>query len=744
VLPLENRPRQPFKVAAGSKAMMVDGRRLLRAGVIGLLLALLLGSGTGFALAQAKDAPKAAMARPMPGDHAVYSLDEFHIGQARGELEGASLELTWLPEKWIPDGGLDLRLVHPLVTRFLLGDLDLTFEADYDAATGEAVLSSGRGEYSGGAGPSPAWGDAIGLAGPSSQERFWYDHFGGRGGVCGMRNALQDGADPEQPLVVRGDCDYLDGDANLTYGFAGRRTVHGERTWVFREPDRPYLQLVAAEDKPFPLRVTAALSDMIYDGFLGHERMYTLDLERYDAGEGAYTWPSASLVQSGPGLPALVPRAPHLVDTSGYPFPFAFDDAYAAAVRDAGSDSLAPFVRAHPSAYVAEAYSQEWLDTNGATHYAWFFVATDGTAWTGRSVEDGPRQLAQDLWLPEASGRGPVVRTWIPDDGSGERDWPGHYLTPDRLPPLLPSAADLLARHRFVENRDIPGAHYLGWRLTCGTPACFQGDLWMGAGYEAERFTPSSVPVLTPSGHGVDVAILSVGLDGKPLARWAYTSDRPAFTVTGSQHTADGDFTLATSAVSSAALGPWVAPGPAAATGLGLLGLLASALYYFWPHLKGLALAPLFSRIADDEVLDNPNRARILDLVRAQPGVHFQDLVRQAAVGRGTLEHHLRKLEAAGLVTIKRSKGYACCFPKGAVDRRLMEAAPVLRSEGGRAVLRAVAKRPGASSRDLAGHLGFAPSTVSYHLKRLESAGLVSPDPAVGARLTPLGEQAKA
>ena len=40
--------------------------------------------------------------------------------------------------------------------------------------------------------------------------------------------------------------------------------------------------------------------------------------------------------------------------------------------------------------------------------------------------------------------------------------------------------------------------------------------------------------------------------------------------------------------------------------------------------------------------------------------------------------------------------------------------------------------------------LGLAPSTVSYHLKKLERAGLVLPDPSAGVRLTPLGEQARA
>ncbi|MHB1260889.1 MAG: winged helix-turn-helix transcriptional regulator [Thermoplasmatota archaeon] len=721
--------------------MVVDGKRVARAFVLGTFLVLLLGSGTGLALAQDAKPGKTAMARPAPGDHAVFTADEFHIGEAQGELKGMSLELTWMPERWVPDQDLNLRLVHPLVTRVILGDIDLERQADYDAATGEPILSSGRGEYYGGTSSSSG---ALGLYNvDEAQQRYWYDSFEGRGGPCGARNALQDGQDVDQPLTVTGYCDYIDGDEVLTYEYAGSAKSGGYDAHHFQEPERPYFQLWASAEVPFPVRFTASLSNLMYAPFLGHERMYDLRLESFTPGEGSYSWPPTSIVLPGAGLPSLVPRVPLVVDTTAYPFPLDFQQAYDAAVAD-GSVGLSSWLANHPGAYVAEAYSNEWTDDNGATHYAWYFIVTDGHSWTGRSVREGPLEAPLlGTWLPEAAGRGLSVKTWAPDDD--ERNWAGHYLPPERLPATLPSATDLLARHRFVENRDIPDAHYLGWTLTCETPACLQPHLWMAAGYARSESTSSEVPLLLPSGGTTALSLLAVDVGGNPVSRNAYSFDRPAFSVTGQGDDKDGaGFVLGAQAIE--AQPAWLLPSPAAATGLGLLGVLASVLYYFWPHAKSLALAPFFTRIADDELLHNPNRSRILDLVRAEPGIHFQDLARKAGVGRGTLDHHLRKLVDAELVSIRRTSGYACCFPKGvgAIDRRLMDAAPVLRSEGGRAVLQVVARRPGASSRDLAIELGLAPSTVSYHLKRLETAGLVLPDPSVGVRLTPLGEQAKA
>jgi DNA-binding transcriptional ArsR family regulator len=239
----------------------------------------------------------------------------------------------------------------------------------------------------------------------------------------------------------------------------------------------------------------------------------------------------------------------------------------------------------------------------------------------------------------------------------------------------------------------------------------------------------------------VSVEIVRVDRDGRTAWRTEYVEDETG-TFAGILPVSASP-SPAPTAPRPAANSPWAMPSaPAAATGISLVAVLGGLLYYFWPTMKGLPLFGLFSRIRDDKVLDHPQRARLMEAIRADPGVHFQELCRRMGLGHGVLEHHVRKLVDAELVVVRRTSGYTCYFPK-ATDRRMMDAAPMLRSGGSRAVFRAVAAQPGTSSRDLAVHLGLAPSTVSYHLKRLETAGLVLPDPVAGARLTPLGEQAK-
>jgi predicted transcriptional regulator len=289
------------------------------------------------------------------------------------------------------------------------------------------------------------------------------------------------------------------------------------------------------------------------------------------------------------------------------------------------------------------------------------------------------------------------------------------------------------------------GASGYGFGILCGDDACDEVFVAVTAGRNERDLEGSTGPVdrlVKPYAQNYDA--LQADELGRMRLRWMDVQSQEAVFPVLPPSTGDApDRSVTTADVA----GAWSFPvTPATATGVSLVALLGAALYYFWPALKGAAFAPLFSRIEDDEILKHPNRARINELIRAEPGIHFQDLARRVGLGRGTLDHHLRKLVDAELVTIRRSGGYACCFPKGsgAIDRRLMDAAPVLRSQGGRAVLQVVARRPGTSNRDLAMELGLAPSTVSYHLKKLELAGLVLPDPAAGVRLTPLGEQAKA
>jgi predicted transcriptional regulator len=117
-------------------------------------------------------------------------------------------------------------------------------------------------------------------------------------------------------------------------------------------------------------------------------------------------------------------------------------------------------------------------------------------------------------------------------------------------------------------------------------------------------------------------------------------------------------------------------------------------------------------------------RRELLQRIEAQPGVHYQDLVRAMGKGKGAIEHHLRKLREGGLVKSMSAAGYTCFFP-AAFDRRLTAAAPALKSPGARKVLAAIQANPGASATDVGVATGLSPAAVNHHLQRLGAAGLV-------------------
>jgi predicted transcriptional regulator len=114
-----------------------------------------------------------------------------------------------------------------------------------------------------------------------------------------------------------------------------------------------------------------------------------------------------------------------------------------------------------------------------------------------------------------------------------------------------------------------------------------------------------------------------------------------------------------------------------------------------------------------------------MEVIQSEPGIHFQDLVRRSGLPNGTAVHHVRKLEQAGLVAARPLGRYTCYFP-GTPERAALAAAPVTRSNGARRILAEVAASPGLSGSELATRLGLQPSTVAYHVKRLEQVGLLS------------------
>jgi len=178
----------------------------------------------------------------------------------------------------------------------------------------------------------------------------------------------------------------------------------------------------------------------------------------------------------------------------------------------------------------------------------------------------------------------------------------------------------------------------------------------------------------------------------------------------------------------------------------GLLGLLTAVASRAIRARTGTGGSWPWGRALDDErdLLDNTVRREIYDLVNERPGVHLSELRRTVDVGQGALEHHVRRLEEAGLVRSERLGGYRCFFPPGDRDAAIEHATRAIRSRKARSILAAAIRAGDVRMTRLSKDLDLPTSTLHYHVEALADAGIVEKgnrEGQVSISPTPLGQR---
>lgn len=159
-----------------------------------------------------------------------------------------------------------------------------------------------------------------------------------------------------------------------------------------------------------------------------------------------------------------------------------------------------------------------------------------------------------------------------------------------------------------------------------------------------------------------------------------------------------------------------LAGGTGLVAGLGLVALAARR--EAWRIAAASLLAPLYTRLERPGVLGHPDRARILERVAADPGLHFRGLQRALGLHTGALVYHLRVLERHRLLVSRPDGHLVRYFP--ATGPRVV--APMLR--GLRAeVMHAVVLTPGLTQREVADRVNASKQAVHYHVKALIAQG---------------------
>lgn len=141
-------------------------------------------------------------------------------------------------------------------------------------------------------------------------------------------------------------------------------------------------------------------------------------------------------------------------------------------------------------------------------------------------------------------------------------------------------------------------------------------------------------------------------------------------------------------------------------------------------RLPVVPVAPLYSRSGDSDVLDHDDRRAVVAFVRDSPGRPLADVGKQLGLPRSTLRYHVRILEEEQELVTQTVLGRRRLFPARLESPPAVVAA--MQDAATRRVLLTLARIEPATMSRVADELEKAPSTVSYHLTRLENANVVA------------------
>jgi DNA-binding transcriptional ArsR family regulator len=132
-------------------------------------------------------------------------------------------------------------------------------------------------------------------------------------------------------------------------------------------------------------------------------------------------------------------------------------------------------------------------------------------------------------------------------------------------------------------------------------------------------------------------------------------------------------------------------------------------------------LAPLFTRLKRDKVLDNFTRGQIFGYIRANPGAHYSAIQQVLEIENGVLAYHLRVLLRENYLVARNEGVYKRFYPRDYKIPKRRTLLTRLQVD----IIEEVTRRPGVSQREVAVALGESKQVVSYNVGVLTDAGML-------------------
>jgi predicted transcriptional regulator len=118
---------------------------------------------------------------------------------------------------------------------------------------------------------------------------------------------------------------------------------------------------------------------------------------------------------------------------------------------------------------------------------------------------------------------------------------------------------------------------------------------------------------------------------------------------------------------------------------------------------------------------------KLIKYIHSQPGIRYRELLRVSGLSNGVLTYHITNLEKSGWIIADRSIN-------NRVTRYYPNNIPVeetdiighIRNKAARQIILFILEHDSCTFNEIIEYTKKAPSTISWHLKRLKAAGIIS------------------
>ena len=126
----------------------------------------------------------------------------------------------------------------------------------------------------------------------------------------------------------------------------------------------------------------------------------------------------------------------------------------------------------------------------------------------------------------------------------------------------------------------------------------------------------------------------------------------------------------------------------------------------------------------EKKVLELDARREIYNIVKKFAGIHFREIERKSNLASGTVKYNLSCLARHGLVKERKEGNTLRYFPKEFKpdNNRVMA---FLRQRSIRSILLFILANPDCNHEQIVEAVNLSPSTVSWHLKKLQENGII-------------------